>query len=170
MPFKVVPNNEGEARVIAALAEGLADWADEAAAIVYQFAPGPSGRPDRRPYRDTIKATTTLDGKVIRGEDVRVTGYKGKKPAEAGLGGRRGESATLRAIVYTTNPLGHLIELGATAHRIRFPDQKRAGVPRQSGSIQHPGATRKPHFGPGVLASRSIAGDAIRRGASRVAK
>lgn len=34
----------------------------------------------------------------------------------------------------------HMVIGGTKAHRIRFPDQKAAGVPKREGNIQHPGA------------------------------
>lgn len=40
----------------------------------------------------------------------------------------------------------HWVVGGTKAHRIRFPDQKRAGVPKSEGNIEHPGATANPFF------------------------
>lgn len=159
MTFKL--DVKGNELLFEALAEGLAEWADEAAAIVYRIAPSEEGR-----YKRGIRATTWLDGEVIRGEDVRVTRYTGAD-RESGLQGRRGARATLKAIVYTTNPLGHLLERGTQAHDIPIPVDNARGF-HSVRVVKHPGARRKPHFGPGVLASRSIAGSAIARGAAKV--
>ena len=38
----------------------------------------------------------------------------------------------------------HMVMGGTRAHRIRFPDQKAAGVPKEQGNILHPGAKANP--------------------------
>lgn len=38
----------------------------------------------------------------------------------------------------------HFVIKGTKAHRIRFPDQKAAGVPKAQGNIAHPGAKANP--------------------------
>lgn len=38
----------------------------------------------------------------------------------------------------------HMVIRGTKPHRIRFPDQKAAGVPKSRGNIQHPGARPNP--------------------------
>jgi HK97 gp10 family phage protein len=38
----------------------------------------------------------------------------------------------------------HMVIQGTKPHRIRFPDQKRAGVAKSAGNIQHPGAKAQP--------------------------
>lgn len=38
----------------------------------------------------------------------------------------------------------HMVTGGTKPHRIRFPDQKAAGVPKSEGNIKHPGAKAKP--------------------------
>jgi hypothetical protein len=40
----------------------------------------------------------------------------------------------------------HFVVGGTKAHRIRFADQKAAGVPKSQGNIEHPGATANPFF------------------------
>lgn len=38
----------------------------------------------------------------------------------------------------------HMVMDGTKPHRIRFPDQKAAGVPKSEGNIEHPGAKANP--------------------------
>lgn len=38
----------------------------------------------------------------------------------------------------------HFVQQGTKAHRIRFPDQKAANVPKSQGNIRHPGAKADP--------------------------
>lgn len=38
----------------------------------------------------------------------------------------------------------HMVIGGTKAHRIRFPDQRAAGVPKTQGNIEHPGAKANP--------------------------
>lgn len=38
----------------------------------------------------------------------------------------------------------HMVITGTRPHRIRFPDQKAAGIPRGQGNIEHPGARANP--------------------------
>lgn len=41
---------------------------------------------------------------------------------------------------------GHFVVGGTKPHRIRFPDQKAAGVPKEQGNIRHPGIVARPIF------------------------
>jgi len=40
----------------------------------------------------------------------------------------------------------HMVTGGTKPHRIRFPDQKAAGIPSWQGNIKHPGARANPFF------------------------
>lgn len=57
----------------------------------------------------------------------------------------------------------HMVIGGTKPHRIRFPNQKAAGVPRDQGNIRHPGAKANPFVARGFAKGESAALAAIDR-------
>lgn len=60
----------------------------------------------------------------------------------------------------------HMVIGGTKAHRIRFPNQKAAGVPKSQGNIRHPGAKPNPiverAWSKGETATMAAVNDSIR--------
>lgn len=139
----------GQAALFAAIAGGMADFADDVAREVRVLAPVG----ETRKYRRSIKATTYLNERVVSGEPVRGAG--------------RLRRATIRSVVYTTDFRGHLLEFGTQAHVI--PIHVPAGEHGMITTIRvrHPGARRKPHFWPGLAVASRNAGPTIAAGIAR---
>jgi hypothetical protein len=147
---KWVPQTAGERQLLAQLGAGIHGFAVEVRDRARGLAPYGTGvHPPRSKteafyfhYRDTIRATTYVEGKRIAGFDVSAKGFG---PA------RR----TIESIVYTTaRPFGHIYELtGAGPHKI----------PHTIGAGGHPGVRKRPHFVPGLLIAAQSAGPTIRK-------
>lgn len=139
---------EGDHQLLVELAAGFSELGEQIAIAVAERAPWKSRR-----YRRSIKATTYFGDAVVSGERVRT-------PRNPRL------RSQINVIVYTTSPLGHLLEEGTAAHRIRFHSEVLAGVPKGEGSIRHPGSHRYPHFWPGLASVLPRAGSIIGHGAT----
>jgi len=135
-------------RVEKAIAGGVDDWAQhEAVPEIYVRAPTRTGR-----YRRTIHATTFHRNRIVGGPPVR--GRYAKSQAE------------IWVYIYTTSPVGHLLEGGTQRHDVSRKDavlDVRARGNRRR--IIHPGSRKFPHFGPGILATRGRIVSTIARGA-----
>lgn len=130
------------AAVIAAVAGAMDDLGQEAVGIVYGLAPHKSGH-----YRTTIGASTYAGGKHYAGKHL-------KNIAQMGHG-------DVLTVVYTSSPLGHLLERGTQPHDIPMGHQGlTVGHPGANvgGVIHHPGSHPFPHFGPGAMAAIGRAG------------
>jgi hypothetical protein len=133
-------------RFLEAVAGGVDDWAQEDAVPgVVAAAPKRRGR-----YRRTIHAATFFRNRLIGGRPVR--------------GGRVKSKAEIWTLIYTTSPLGHLLEHGTQAHRIRFHSQVVMGAEKFEGLIDHPGSRSFPHFAPGILSTRGRIALTVRKG------
>ena len=141
--FRLDP--EGNAALLAQLATGFAEFGEEAARTIAQTAPSKTGR-----YRRTFHATTFLDNRIVSGPAIRGKGIK--------------SNAQLWTAIYTTSPLGHLLELGTAAHDIPVTV---AHGPFAERIIHHPGSRRYPHFWIGFTSVLARAGSII-AGAAKV--
>ena len=75
--------------------------------------------------------------------------------------------AQIWTVIYTTSPLGHLLELGTQAHDIVIEeDLSRGPVAQRTRTIHHPGSRRFPHFWPGLASVLPRAGQIIAKGAT----
>jgi len=136
------------ARVESAIAGGVHVWAaDIAVPSIRAHAPRKTGR-----YRRTIHATTFWRNRIVGGPPVR--GRYAKSKAE------------IWVYLYTTSPVGHLLEGGTQRHDVSRKDAvldvRARGRKRR---IIHPGSRRFPHFGPGILATRGRIVSTIAHGA-----
>ena len=150
--YKLDP--EGDRELLSALAAGFADFGDAAAESVRAVAPKNTGR-----YANSIQATTFLNGAIVRGESVRGTGVQSK--------------AQIWTVIYTTNKLGHLLELGTGPRDVVVKKAKvMSWPPDKYGSggvamkVHQPGMARRPHFWPGFAAVIPRAGALIGHGAT----
>jgi hypothetical protein len=139
-------------RFEAALAEGIHDWAaNEAVSAIAALAPRGDGRRDRKkwpvPYHRTIRATTFHRGRIVGGRPVRGRAVRSK--------------AEIWTIVYTGDARGVWLERGVRPHDV----SRRDAVVTARGNrqrVKHPGARRRPHFGIGILAARSLIAPSMR--------
>ena len=131
--------------VLEAIAGAMDDLGQEAAGIVYGLAPHRRGR-----YRRSIGASTYIGGRLVAGKHLRNLAKIGK--------------ADVQTVVYTSSPLGHLLERGTQPHYI--------GVEMEHGPlgfkrVKHPGSRPFPHFGPGAMATAGRAARIISAGIAR---
>lgn len=150
--FRLDP--DGDRALLVQLANGFAEFGEEAAGAISQIAPKNSGR-----YRASIKATTFLDNRVVSGAPIRGTGIQSK--------------AQIWTVIYTTSPLGHLLELGTRARDVPKeahgllmvwgPDKYGPGGAARK--VHQPGTARQPHFWPGFASVIGRAGEIIGHGA-----
>ena len=96
--------------------------------------------------KKTLQRGTNAGAKLLKpkvqAEAPRRTG-KLRKSISAGQAKRERPSAIVKArpkVAYYR----HMVMGGTKAHRIRFPDQKAAGLPKTAGNIAHPGARANP--------------------------
>jgi hypothetical protein len=95
----------------------------------------------------------------VRSETPKRTG-KMQKSIFAGQAKRERPAAIVKFKVFYR----HFVIQGTKPHRIRFPNQKAAGVPKSQGNIQHPG-----HKGTDILGRAwSRGGDASIRSVNKV--
>ena len=127
----------GQAAALQGLAMGLHEFALDVRDGVRQAAPPHTSK---RPvaYRNTIQASTFLDGTAIAGSDVT--------NAHTGV--------QLHSVVYTSSSLGPLLERGAAPHII----------PTLGGTWHHPGFSPRHHFFPGLMSALGSIGSAFLRG------
>lgn len=146
MPVRFLPDAKGQEAVLRQLADGLDAFALDVRDKARAHAPFGTGehppRGKKRPplqvhYRDTIGATTFLNGEVYAGHDVRTPQYNRRRWA-------------ICSVVYTTfAPFGHIYEVtGAGPHKI----------PGTIGAGGHPGVSKRPHFVPGLFEAAAEAG------------
>jgi len=158
MPRGWIPDKAGQAVFIESLAQGFDGFAEKVVENVKGLAPYGIGvhppRGKKRPplilhYRNTIRASTYLNGRLIAGRNVRARGF-------------RRNAAQIQSIVYTSfTPFGHMFELtGAKPHDIPIPIMR--GGFTTTIIVRHPGISRRPHFVPGLLTAASEAGASIR--------
>jgi hypothetical protein len=150
------PDSAGEQALLEGLAGGLGRFAQDAANLIAVLAPkrDPSDRhpADVPPYRDTIHASTYLNGKRVAGEAIEARGFVP-------------DLATLHSIVYTTSPIGPMLEItGARPHDIPTPVGGNRFVGGYIRTQHHPGFARRPHFTPGILAASAQAGESFKSG------
>jgi hypothetical protein len=130
------------AAVIAATAGAMDDLGQEAVGIVYGLAPHKTDR-----YRRTIGASTYAGGKHYAGKHLKNIAQMGH--------------ADVLTVVYTSSPLGHLLERGTQEHELTPAAHLMTARSRNTDvlrTITHPGSRRFPHFGPGAMASVGRAG------------
>lgn len=100
------------------------------------------------PLKKTLQKGTAAGAKLLKprvqAETPRRTGRMRKSVSAATA--RRERPASI--VKYRTGKTGawyrHFVLLGTKPHRIRFADQKAAGIPKSQGNIQHPGARANP--------------------------
>jgi len=133
----------GQAAIRNQLAMGLHNFALDVRDGVRQAAPQHTSK---RPvaYRNTIQASTFLDGNVIAGSDVT----------------NAHSSVQLHSVVYTSSSLGPLLERGAVPHDIWIPTGG-AGILRV---WHHPGFSARHHFFPGLMSALGGIASAFLRG------
>lgn len=141
------------ARILEGVAGAMDDLGQEAVGIVYGLAPHKKGR-----YRSTFGASTYAGGKHYAGKHL-------KNIAQMGHG-------DVLTVVYTSSPLGHLLERGTQPHDIPIGNRSWTGTARDRRTdvlrtIKHPGARRFPHFGPGAMAAVGRAGRTLGLGIAR---
>jgi hypothetical protein len=92
--------------------------------------------------RKTLQKGTNAAGKFLepkmRTEAPRRTGRL-RRSIKASVAKRQKPAAIVKARPKIAHYRGFVIQ-GTKPHRIRFPDQRAAGVPKSMGNIQHPGA------------------------------
>lgn len=98
------------------------------------------------PLKKTLQKGTNAGAKLlkphVKAAAPRRTG-KLRKSVSAGQA-KRERPASIVKLRHKIAFYRHMVIGGTKAHRIRFPDQKAAGVPRAQGNIQHPGARPNP--------------------------
>lgn len=101
-----------------------------------------SGAPMKRTLQRATNASAKFLKPLVQAESPRKTG-KLRKSISAGQA-KRGRPASIVKARPKIAFYRHMVMGGTKPHRIRFPDQKRAGVPKSQGNIQHPGARANP--------------------------
>lgn len=155
-----MPDTAGQQRVIEQLADGFDGFAQSVVERVKPLAPWgiglhpPPPSRKRRPitvhYRNTIRATTFLQGQRIAGLDVKAGGFNPDR-------------SVIQSIIYTPSFLGHMLELtGAGPHDIPIPISGGRTIAGFTLIIHHPGFKPRPHFIPGLLSAASDAGASMR--------
>lgn len=95
------------------------------------------------PLKKTLQKGTTAGAKLLKPHVVaaapRRTG-KLRKSVFAGQAKRERPASIVKVRAWYR----HFVILGTKPHRIRFPDQKAAGVSKSRGNIRHPGAKANP--------------------------
>jgi hypothetical protein len=155
----------GQNALVAALGAGLDEFATVARDRIRQYAPPASHRHYRKDYRSSILSATYVNGQLVHGRSVREYDPDGGRPvpvAEVTARGATGPSIV--AVIYTKNPLGHLIELGTQPHDIPITVPTLIGT--RTVTVHHPGAKRHPHFALGLLSALGDIGPAMARGAA----
>jgi HK97 gp10 family phage protein len=98
------------------------------------------------PLKKTLQKATNASAKFLKPKvqaaAPRKTG-KLRKSISAGQAKRDRPSSIVKARPKVAF-YRHMVMGGTKAHRIRFPDQKRAGVSKSAGNIQHPGSKAQP--------------------------
>lgn len=116
------------------------------------------------PQMATALQKATLSGagqirKTVRAEAPVKTGTLRKSvSARKARGAERGYVVSPRPKVAFYR---HFVVKGTKAHRIRFPNQVKWGVPRQLGNIRHPGAKANGFVSRGFDAGRPAAEKAV---------
>lgn len=94
----------------------------------------------RKRIQKSVNAAAKFLKPLVKAEAPRGKTGKLRKSISAGQAARGRPAAIVKArpkIAFYR----HMVISGTKAHRIRFPDQVKAGVPRKGGgNIQHPGA------------------------------
>lgn len=155
-------DKQGQQAILEDLGYGLDGFAQESARVIASLAPVGTGFHTRHGrvrlghYKDTIHASTYVNGSRISGQDITAAGFT---PAKA----------TLHSIVYTDSSLGHMLEItGAGPHEIPI-GQSSSVVGKFYNVVHHPGFTRRPHFAPGILAAAARAAEFFKvRGRVRI--
>lgn len=170
MPQTFKIDEAGNEALFEAVAYGFHDFGNAMADLIRVAAPPHTSR-RKVAYKRTISATTYLNGSRIAGQDVKIGHYGGKNATQLAFArSMKGRGAAIETIVYTTSALGHILEFGTQPHVIPVTDAARVtamGTMAGKRKVHHPGSARRPHFGPGFLASRAIAGRTIAAGVQR---
>lgn len=101
---------------------------------------------EEAPLKKTLQKATNASGKFLKPK------VQAEAPRRTGRLRRSISSRQARrerpATIVTARPkvafYRHMVIGGTKPHRIRFPDQKAAGVPVAQGNIAHPGAKANP--------------------------
>lgn len=101
-----------------------------------------SGAPMKRTLQKATNASAKFLKPLVQAEAPRKTG-KLRKSISAGQA-KRGRPASIVKARPKIAYYRHMVIGGTKPHRIRFPDEKRAGIPKTQGSIRHPGAKAQP--------------------------
>lgn len=147
--FRLDPDGNDE--LLAQIARGFDAFSNAAADAISRLAPENTGR-----YAGGIKATTFLENGVFAGEPIRGAGVQSK--------------AQIWSIIYTTSPLGHLLELGTAPRDVVSPNGKLMVWDDKYGSgaaykVHQPGMARHPHFWQGFASVLPRIGELIASGA-----
>lgn len=144
------------AKVISAVAGAMDDLGQEAVGIVYGMAPkGARGGK----YRRSIGASTYANGKYYAGKHLKNIGQM--------------SHADVLTVVYTSSPLGHLLERGTQPIDVDAPNPWPMHFTAKSGDevytyhVRNRRVPRQPHFGPGAMASVGRAASVISAGIAR---
>jgi HK97 gp10 family phage protein len=104
------------------------------------------GKVEGAPLKKTLQRATSASAKYLKPKvqaaAPRKTG-KLRKSISASQAKRERPAAIVKARPKVAF-YRHMVIRGTKPHRIRFPDQKAAGIPKTSGNIQHPGAKANP--------------------------
>lgn len=103
---------------------------------------------DPKKQRTTVqKAVSEANKKVLAPRVKAATPWSSMRRAVRARQGRRGRPAAI--VLYDAKKawFRHFLLGGTKPHAIRFPDQKRAGVPKEQGNIHHPGIEANPVIG-----------------------
>jgi hypothetical protein len=98
------------------------------------------------PLRKTLQRGTNAGGKYLKPK-VQAAAPKRTGRLRKSIStrqARRNRPATVIGARPKVAFYRHMVIGGTKAHRIRFPDQKAAGVPKSDGNIRHPGARANP--------------------------
>lgn len=95
------------------------------------------------PLKKVLQKASTAGAKTIK-PYVRAETPKGKtgrlRKSISAQQARKGRPAAIVKFRPRVAFYRHMVIGGTKPHRIRFPDQKAAGVPKSRGNIQHPGS------------------------------
>lgn len=115
--------------------------------------------------RKTLQKATNASGKFLKphvqAAAPRRTGRLRKSISSRQA--RRNRPATVISARPRIAFYRHMVIGGTKAHRIRFPDQKAAGVAKTQGNIRHPGARANPFIDRAASHNERAAFDVARR-------
>jgi hypothetical protein len=99
------------------------------------------------PLKKTLQKGTTAGGKYLKPK-VKAAAPRGKtgklRKSISARTAKRDRPATIISARPKIAFYRHMVIGGTKPHRIRFPDQKAAGVSKSDGNIRHPGAKANP--------------------------